>query len=104
MTTRKGGRDWHHDFDLDDPTYGDVFHEVAYELVAQCPVAHSQDGYYIISRYEDILTVLHDWRTFSSADGICSAIRYGRSQLLCRVCHGPRNYLQRPVAGARTSM
>lgn len=70
MTIRKGGRDWHHDFDLDDPTYGDVFHEVADELVANCPVAHSQDGYYVISRYEDILKVLHDWRTFSSADGI----------------------------------
>ena len=75
MSGPEKGRDWQRDFDLDDPTYGDVFHEVCDELVAKCPVAHSKDGYYVISRYHDILTVLKDWKTFSSADGIIGAVR-----------------------------
>lgn len=75
MGITDSGRDWQQDFDLDDPSYGDVFHQVADELVAQCPVAHSKDGYYVISRYADILTVLQNWKTFSSADGIIGAVR-----------------------------
>jgi cytochrome P450 len=75
MSIRNGARNWHHDFDLDDPNYGDVFNEVADELVANCPVAHSEDGYYVINRYEDIVNVLRDWKAFSSADGIIGAVR-----------------------------
>ena len=62
-------RDWHNDFDIDAPEYGDVFHSVADDLVANCPVAHSKDGYYIVSRRNDILKILQNWETFSSADG-----------------------------------
>ena len=69
------GRNWHIDFDLDDPTYGDAFDQIADELVAHCPVAHSKDGYYVVSRHADILRVLQDWQTFSSADGIIGAVR-----------------------------
>lgn len=69
------GRRWQIDFDLDDPAYGDVFNEVADQLVAHCPVAHSRAGYYVINRYDDILHVLQDWQTFSSADGIIGAVR-----------------------------
>lgn len=69
------GRRWHDDFDLDDPAYGDVFNEVADHLVAHCPVAHSRAGYYVVNRYDDILHVLQDWQTFSSADGIIGAVR-----------------------------
>lgn len=75
MAAHISDRDWQNDFDLDDPTYGDVFHEVADELVAKCPVAHSKDGYYVVSRYDDIIKMLHDWETFSSADGIIGAVR-----------------------------
>jgi len=75
MSTPKDGRDWHSDFDIDAPGYGNIFHEVADDLVATCPVAHSKDGYYVVSRYQDILTVLQDWKTFSSADGIIGAVR-----------------------------
>ena len=75
MQDEIAGRDWQNDFDLDDPAYGDVFNEVADRLVAQCPVAHSRAGYYVINRYDDILHVLQDWQTFSSADGIIGAVR-----------------------------
>ena len=75
MKTPSNGRDWHNDFDIDDPVYGDIYNEVCDELVARCPVAHSKDGYYVISRYDDIVKVLMDWQTFSSADGIIGAVR-----------------------------
>src|SRR6202034_3993726 len=75
MSIRNGARNWHHDFGLDDPNYGNVFNAVADELVANCQVAHSEDGYYVISRYEDIVNVLRDWKTFPSADGIIGAVR-----------------------------
>jgi len=75
MTTPIDGRDWHHDFDIDDPAYGDLYNDVCDELVARCPVAHSKDGYYVISRYDDIVRTLMDWETFSSADGIIGAVR-----------------------------
>jgi len=75
MRDEIAGRCWHDDFDLDDPVYGEVFNEVADSLVAQCPVAHSRAGYYVVNRYEDILHVLQDWQTFSSADGIIGAVR-----------------------------
>jgi cytochrome P450 len=75
MTTTIKGRDWHNDFDIDDPAYGDLYNEVCDELVAHCPVAHSKDGYYVISRYDDIVKTLMDWETFSSADGIIGAVR-----------------------------
>jgi cytochrome P450 len=37
-----------------------------------CPVAHSDahEGYWVVTRYEDVLAVAQDWRTFSSALGI----------------------------------
>jgi cytochrome P450 len=75
MSSEKLARDWHNDFDIDDPAYGDLYNEVCDELVARCPVAHSKDGYYVVSRYQDTLKVLQDWETFSSADGIIGAVR-----------------------------
>ena len=75
MDDEIAGRRWRDDFDLDDPSYGDVFNEVADQLVAHCPVAHSRAGYYVVNRYDDILHVLQDWQTFSSADGIIGAVR-----------------------------
>jgi cytochrome P450 len=37
-----------------------------------CPVAHSDvhGGYWVVTRYEDVLKVAQDWQTFSSALGI----------------------------------
>jgi cytochrome P450 len=39
---------------------------------ARCPVAHSDahGGYWIVSRYGDVLRVAQDWQTFSSAHGV----------------------------------
>lgn len=65
MQDETAGRDWQIDCNLGDPAYGDVFNEVSDQLVAQCSVAHSRNGYYVCNRYDDIL---QDWQTFSSAD------------------------------------
>jgi cytochrome P450 len=39
---------------------------------SRCPVAHSDayGGYWIVSRYQDVLQVAQDWETFSSAHGV----------------------------------
>src|SRR6516165_3435790 len=37
-----------------------------------CPVAHSEQygGFWVVTRYEDVLRVAQDWETFSSASGL----------------------------------
>jgi cytochrome P450 len=47
-------------------------HEVLAEARLGCPVAHvtSQGGYWVVTTYDDVRRVLHDPRTFSSAQGI----------------------------------
>jgi cytochrome P450 len=37
-----------------------------------CPVTHSDryDGFWVFTRYEDVLHIAQDWRTFSSAEGV----------------------------------
>ena len=37
-----------------------------------CPVAHSDQygGYWLVTRYEDVMRVAQDWETFSSAEGV----------------------------------
>lgn len=37
-----------------------------------CPVAHSDryDGFWVFTRYEDVLAIAQDWQTFSSAQGL----------------------------------
>jgi cytochrome P450 len=39
---------------------------------SQCPVARSDQygGFWVVTRYEDVLQVAQDWATFSSADGL----------------------------------
>ena len=41
-------------------------------MQANHPVAHSEEhgGYWIVTRYEDVLRVAQDWETFSSAHGV----------------------------------
>ena len=36
------------------------------------PVAWSEEhgGFWVVTRYEDVLRVVQDWRTFSSAQGV----------------------------------
>jgi cytochrome P450 len=42
------------------------------ELREHCPVAHTtaHGGGYVVSRYEDVLQVAQDWRSFTSSEGI----------------------------------
>lgn len=67
----RSGRDMHNDFHIEDPSLAERFEEVLDDLVANCPVAHSNEGtgYYVINRYADLRRCGQDWRTFSSADG-----------------------------------
>jgi cytochrome P450 len=39
---------------------------------AECPVAHSDryNGFWVFTRYEDVLAIAQDWQTFSSAQGL----------------------------------
>jgi cytochrome P450 len=65
------GRDVFNDFDIDDPKFNDQFFDVLDEMVAHCPVVHSNvgNGYYMVTRQADVRKVGQDWRTFSSAKG-----------------------------------
>ncbi len=49
-----------------------VLPETLARMRAQCPVAHSDayGGYWIVTKYEDVLRVAQDWETFSSAHGL----------------------------------
>ena len=46
--------------------------ETMTRMRASCPVAHSDrhGGFWFVTRYEDVLTVLQDWETFTSAEGL----------------------------------
>ncbi|UGQ12450.1 cytochrome P450 [Yinghuangia sp. ASG 101] len=39
---------------------------------SMCPVAHSEEygGFWVVTRYEDVVRVAQDWETFSSAHGL----------------------------------
>jgi cytochrome P450 len=65
------GRDVFHDFDIDDPRFNEHFFEVLDDMVAHCPVVRSNvgEGYWMVTRQEDVRRVGQDWKTFSSAKG-----------------------------------
>lgn len=56
--------------------YSEEFHTDFYEKLetarSTCPVPHSNayGGMWMVTRYGDVKRVLHDWETFSSADGV----------------------------------
>ena len=60
------------DFDYLAPEVGQHLHTTLADMQARCPVAHSDayGGYWILTRYEDVLRVAQDWRTFSSEHGV----------------------------------
>jgi len=48
-----------------------LYESVAYMRQA-CPVAHSDvydDGFFVVTRYEDVLAIAQDWETWSSEEG-----------------------------------
>jgi cytochrome P450 len=58
-------------FDYLSHDFGDDIHPVLERMRQVCPVAHSDqhDGYWILSRYEDVLRAAQDWETWSSEVG-----------------------------------
>jgi cytochrome P450 len=65
--------DWiENHFDLLSPALAADLHPTLARARAQCPVAHSDqhDGYWIATRYDDVLRIAQDWQAFSSELGI----------------------------------
>ena len=59
-------------FDHLSPALAASLHETLAELREREPVAWSDEhgGFWVVTRYEDVLRVAQDWRTFSSAEGV----------------------------------
>jgi cytochrome P450 len=65
--------DWiEHHFDLYSPALAADLHPTLARARSLCPVAYSDqhEGYWVVTRYEDVLRVAQDWQTFSSELGI----------------------------------
>jgi cytochrome P450 len=65
--------DWYADhFDYLSPQLAQNLHEMLGAMRHDHPVAHSAEhgGYWVVTRYEDVLRVAQDWETFSSAEGV----------------------------------
>lgn len=58
-------------FDYLSPDFGDDIHPGLERLRERCPVAHSDQygGYWILTRYDDVLRAAQDWETWSSQVG-----------------------------------
>jgi cytochrome P450 len=58
-------------FDYLAPEFGDDIHPALARLRRLCPVAHSDqyNGYWILTRYDDVLRAAQDWETWSSELG-----------------------------------
>jgi cytochrome P450 len=59
-------------FDHLSPQFAREFHPTLTRARSLCPVAHSDayGGFWVVTRYEDVLRVAQDWQTFSSELGI----------------------------------
>jgi cytochrome P450 len=65
--------DWcRHHFDHFSPALGDDLPGTLARMRSLCPVAHSDQygGFWVATKYEDVLQVAQDWATFSSAYGL----------------------------------
>jgi cytochrome P450 len=65
--------DWlAHHFDHQSEAVGAQLYESLEYLRNHLPVAHSDaydDGFFVVTRYEDVLAIAQDWETWSSAEG-----------------------------------
>ena len=63
---------WQHHFDPNSEELAPRLYETLAPMRERCPVAHSDryDGFWVATRYEDILNAAQDWQTFSSAHGL----------------------------------
>ena len=61
-----------HAFDHLSPELGSNLHTTMDYMRANHPVARSEQygGFWVLSKYEDVLKVAQDWETFSSAHGV----------------------------------
>lgn len=68
-----------HHFDHLAPEVGGALYETLAHMRSEHPVAYSDawGGFWVVTRYEDVLRVAQDWQTFSSADGV--TVPYGPS-------------------------
>jgi cytochrome P450 len=69
--------DWcAHHFDHLSPALASNLHDVLTHMRASHPVAHSDthDGFWVVTRYADVLGVAQDWETFSSAHGVSPGV------------------------------
>ena len=60
--------DWvTHHFDHLSPRMAGQLNEAMARMRGVCPVAHSEEwgGFWVVSRYEDVLRVAQDWETFT---------------------------------------
>jgi cytochrome P450 len=59
-------------FDYLAPEFARELHPTLARMRALCPIAHSDQhrGYWIATKYEDVLRVAQDWETFSSELGV----------------------------------
>jgi cytochrome P450 len=59
-------------FDHLSPELSADLHPTLARMREKCPVAHSDEygGFWVATRYEDVVSVALDWRTFSSAHGV----------------------------------
>jgi cytochrome P450 len=61
-----------HHFDHLSPELAATMPETMARMRELCPVAHSEEhgGFYVVTRYEDALSVAQNWKVFSSAHGL----------------------------------
>jgi cytochrome P450 len=61
-----------HHFDYLAPEFAQDLYPTLARMRAACPVAHSdaREGYWAVTRYEDVLRLAQDWETFSSELGV----------------------------------
>ena len=59
-------------FDLLDPGLADTLPQTLGRMRELCPVTHSDQhgGYWVVTKYDDVMTVAQDWATYSSAHGL----------------------------------
>jgi cytochrome P450 len=63
---------WRHHFDPNSDELAPRLYETLAPMRERCPVARSDvyGGFWVATKYEDILDVAQDWETFSSAHGL----------------------------------
>src|SRR5215469_16728036 len=65
--------DWYTShFDHLSPALAAELHPTLGAMRSRCPVAHSDQygGFWVATRYEDVLGVAQDWRTWTSTQGV----------------------------------